>query len=133
MPSTNEHLDLARKLWQFVEDYPLAKLVEAQIEIAVASAYWSSLHHIDAVLALRVINKHPGADSERCREMTRLGGSMHGIVRYHRLLKDRYDEAMYRAQPITQIDFEAEIVEAHTEVRAKTERMLGRWAEQELS
>lgn len=124
MPSKKEHLRLAKKFHRFIDNLTPAELAE-NIELATAAAYWSGLHQIDAVFALPTINKHPESDGERIHLMLNGGTTMRGLFKHYRLLKDRYNEGMYLAQPLTEIDFDAEIREALSEIIAKTGRALG--------
>ena len=58
--------------------------------------------------------------------MQRGGTVMRELFRHYRLLKDRYNESMYLAQPLTPTDFDYEIREALSEIVAKTSRALNR-------
>ena len=124
MPSRNEHLELAAKFQAFLEGLSTEQL-EEWLEMATAAAYWCALNQIDAVFALPEVNKHPGSDGERTREMNRSGG-FQNLVPHFRLLKDRYNEAIYRGQTGTVNDFRYEIVDSLNEIIGKTNRMLAR-------
>lgn len=114
---------MALQFRKFVEEANPIQLPGRQIELAVAACYWSSLHYIDATLAFPEVNEHPDSDGLRRKIMSRLG-HLSSVIEHHRYLNDRYYDAMYRGQTVTDHDYRDEVFDSYREVVAKTERIL---------
>ena len=124
MPTTPEHLRLARQFRRFIEEANPLALPGEQIELAVAACYWSALHYIDATLAFREVGVHPESEGERRKVMSRFG-TLGEIIVHQRYLNDVYNDVMYRNRQITTHDFEV-VLDSYKEVVAKCERLLHR-------
>lgn len=125
MPTTDEHLRLAQQFRTFVEKANPLALPGCQIELAVASCYWSALHYIDALLAFPEVNEHPDMEGKR-QAVLRRSDLFKPMIRPQMFLVDRYYDLMYRGRKITTIDYEDEVCETYKEVVEACERILQR-------
>jgi hypothetical protein len=124
MPRLEEHLRLAQQFRRFIEEANPLGLPGIQIELAVASCYWSALHYVDAVLALPEINKHPDSEGARIQILSKGGAVLSAVVKHQRFLKDRYDEIMYRGIRITVSDLNEAVLDSYRTVVQKMESVL---------
>jgi hypothetical protein len=124
MPRLEEHLRLAQQFRKFLEEANPLRLPGKQIELAVASCYWSALHYIDAVLALPEINRHPDSEGARIQILSKGGAVLSAVVKHQRYLKDRYDDVMYRGIRITDSDFSEAVSDSYRNVVQKMENVL---------
>lgn len=121
MPTRDDHLKLVDQFTAFLDRERPHLMTPPQIELAIAAAYYRSLHYIDAWLA--IADLHPANDGERFAEMR--DRDLRGVFPQYRNVKDRYNEALYQARKFTVYDLTEDILDSARGIRDIMSRKLG--------
>ena len=125
MPTAAEHVGLARRLREFFEESDPLTLPGKPLELAIAAAYWSSLHYIDAILANPDLDLHPAHDAERLYSIRAAGAGLKTYYRDYRELKTCYEDSIYRAVERTPDDLRLDIRPTFARIVERTREILG--------